>query len=172
MAFPSTRLTSTRTLHCPLAPASGERVRERGLLARLALTGLLGIGYEVLVVRVLCQVTEDTVYTFAMLLAVYLVGSAAGAAGYRRWLVARRDRDALLDTLLGALAAAGLKLSTRVCWPASLSTFNVSSPSQLTRKRVGIRMSPAAPYASQAPSFAGSHVSATRRPSAFSATLA
>ena len=31
----------------------------------LAATGLLGIGYEVLVVRVLSQVAENTVYTFA-----------------------------------------------------------------------------------------------------------
>lgn len=51
-------------------------------LWRLAATGLLGIGYEVLVVRVLSQVAENTVYTFAMLLAVYLVGSALGAAAY------------------------------------------------------------------------------------------
>jgi len=41
-----------------------------------------------------------------------------------------------------------------------------------TATRVGIRKSPAAPYASHAPSFAGSHKSATRRPSAFNGTLA
>ena len=39
---------------------------------------LLGIGYEVLVVRVLSEVAENTVYTFAMLLAVYLIGTAIG----------------------------------------------------------------------------------------------
>ena len=61
---------------------------------RLAVTGLLGIGYEVLVVRVLSQVTEDTVYTFALLLAVYLVGSAAGAAAYQRWLAPARRSGA------------------------------------------------------------------------------
>ena len=66
--------------------AAPDRARARGVLSRLAVTGLLGIGYEVLVVRVLSQVTENTVYTFAMLLAVYLVGTAAGAAGYQRWL--------------------------------------------------------------------------------------
>ncbi len=33
----------------------------------LAWTGFLGIGFEVAVVRVLSQVTEDTVYTFALL---------------------------------------------------------------------------------------------------------
>jgi spermidine synthase len=52
----------------------------RRLQALLAATGLLGIGYEVGVVRVLSQVAEDTVYTFALLLAVYLVGTALGAA--------------------------------------------------------------------------------------------
>jgi hypothetical protein len=49
-------------------------VRALSVLARLAATGFLGIGYEVVVVRVLGQVTEDTVYTFAALLAVYLGG--------------------------------------------------------------------------------------------------
>ena len=56
----------------------------RGALPLLAATGLLGIGYEVLVVRILSEVSENTVYTFAMLLAVYLVGTAFGAAAYRR----------------------------------------------------------------------------------------
>jgi spermidine synthase len=86
-------------------PGSGAR---RTALARLALTGLLGIGYEVLVVRVLSQVAEDTVYTFAMLLAVYLVGSALGAAAYQRWLARHADPDKLGDVLLCALAAACL----------------------------------------------------------------
>ena len=55
---------------------------------------------------------EDTVYTFALLLAVYLVGSAAGAAAYQRWgRVWPRDR------LLFALAAACL-LGTGSLWSA------------------------------------------------------
>lgn len=65
-------------------------------LLTLALTGLLGIGYEVLVVRVLSQVTENTLFTFAILLAVYLVGTALGAAAYARWNDGRVTRDALL----------------------------------------------------------------------------
>lgn len=64
----------------PLGPRTSNRP-----LALLALTGLLGIAYEVLAVRVLSQVAEDTVYTFALLLAVYLAGSALGAAAYARW---------------------------------------------------------------------------------------
>jgi spermidine synthase len=92
------------------APTAKPAVHARaaGVLLRLALTGLLGIAYEVLVVRVLSQVSENTVYTFALLLAVYLVGTAAGAAGYQRWLVARTKPAALTDALLGALATACL----------------------------------------------------------------
>jgi len=86
-----------------------------GALLLLAATGLLGIGYEVLVVRVLSQVAENTVYTFAMLLAVYLVGAAAGAAAYTRWLSGRDDR--LRDRLLSMLAAACL-LGTLNLWGA------------------------------------------------------
>src|SRR5262249_53529582 len=71
----------------PPREAPVDRGRSRILLIKLAVTGLLGIGYEVLVVRVLSQVTESTVYTFATLLAVYLVGSAVGAAAYQRWLL-------------------------------------------------------------------------------------
>jgi spermidine synthase len=50
--------------------ASPARAGGSGALSILAATGFLGIGYEVLVVRVLSQVAENTVYTFAMLLAV------------------------------------------------------------------------------------------------------
>ncbi|MFC4309298.1 fused MFS/spermidine synthase [Steroidobacter flavus] len=59
------------------------------ILLLLGATGLLGIGYEVLVVRALSQVAENTVYTFALLLAVYLIGTALGAAIYGRWFIAR-----------------------------------------------------------------------------------
>ena len=87
------------------APAMPVR---NGALALLAVTGLLGIGYEVLVVRVLSQVAENTVYTFAMLLAVYLVGTAAGAAAYQRWLAGAREPEVLRDRLLWMLAVACL----------------------------------------------------------------
>lgn len=48
--------------------------------------GLLGIGYEVTSIRLLSQTIENTVYSFASLLAVYLLGAATGAAAYQRWL--------------------------------------------------------------------------------------
>jgi spermidine synthase len=94
-----------------------DRRAVRGAMTRLAVTGFLGISYEVLVVRVLGQVTEETVYTFALLLAVYLAGTAAGAAGYQRWLARGRDRDGLGDRLIAALAFACL-LGTASLWAA------------------------------------------------------
>ncbi|CAD6880747.1 hypothetical protein [Methylomonas albis] len=96
----------------PVQQANPVSPESRRTLVRLAFTGLLGIAYEVLVVRVLSQVSEDTVYTFAMLLAVYLVGSALGAAAYQRWLTQHRHREMLTDQLLCALAVACLTGTT------------------------------------------------------------
>ncbi len=71
---------------CRETPREAER---RALSWTLAATGLLGIGYEVLGVRVLAEVLENTVYTYAALLGVYLLGTAIGGAFYqsfgRRW---------------------------------------------------------------------------------------
>ncbi|MBC7379956.1 MAG: fused MFS/spermidine synthase, partial [Burkholderiaceae bacterium] len=102
--------------------ARGDPSRRR-IVATLGVTGLLGIGYEVLAVRVLSQVTENTVYTYAVLLAVYLLGTAAGAWLYQ-W---RGDRRAqvpgagatgapVLQQLLLALAAAMLLCGASLWW--------------------------------------------------------
>lgn len=90
--------------------ASGIEIERRPshVLLLLGATGLLGIGYEVLVVRALSQVAENTVYTFALLLAVYLIGTALGAAIYGRWLVRNAARSTLLTSLIQILAAACL----------------------------------------------------------------
>jgi len=110
----------------PAALPPRDRPRARRALIRLALTGFLGIAYEVLGVRVLGQVTEGTAYTFAMLLAIYLAGGAAGAAGYQRWL-ARRDRDGLGDRLLVALASACL-VGTGSLWAAARIKAGIAGP--------------------------------------------
>jgi len=47
-------------------------------------TGLLGIGFEIAGIRVLSQVLENTVYTYAAALAIYLGGTALGAALYQK----------------------------------------------------------------------------------------
>jgi spermidine synthase len=56
------------------------------LLVVLFASGLFGVGLEVVGVQVLSQVLENTVYTFADVLAVYLVGTAVGAAIYTRFV--------------------------------------------------------------------------------------
>ncbi len=75
----------------------------RGVGLRLFITGLLGIGYEVLAVRVLSQVTENTVYTYAMLLAVFLLGTALGAALLRRSGLSIQVTTERIDQALGVL---------------------------------------------------------------------
>jgi spermidine synthase len=99
-------------------PEATPRTRPAGApgatLARLAATGFLGIGFEILTVRVLSQVAEDTVYTFALLLAVYLIGTSAGAAVHHRLRgsdepsPAVRERLMLGVGLACTLATAGL----------------------------------------------------------------
>lgn len=82
---------------------------DNGVLLKLLVTGFLGIGYEVLVVRVLSQVSEDTVFTFALLLAIYLIGTAIGAALYQRYFLSRdSENKSLGDRLLCWLAIACL----------------------------------------------------------------
>ncbi len=117
-------------------PVARTAPHARGVAVRLALTGLLGIGYEVLVVRVLSQVAEDTVYTFAMLLAVYLVGSAAGAAAYERWSAKLDDARTPDNPLLCAMASTCI-VSTASLWfaeqlkAAALHIFGASMSSAI-----------------------------------------
>jgi spermidine synthase len=108
----------------PAGPAA------RAGLWLLAGTGLLGIGYEVLVVRILSQVAENTVYTFAILLATYLVGTALGAAAYQRWMSGSHEPDRSRDRLLRALAAVCLlgTLSLAGAEPAKAALLRVLGP--------------------------------------------
>lgn len=64
-----------------VAPPPVPRLQAAGRenLFWLFLTGLLGIGFEVLAVRTVSQILENTIYTFAALLAVYLLSTALGA---------------------------------------------------------------------------------------------
>lgn len=100
------RMTSLAAREAQPSPRSGPGAR--ALPWRLAATGLLGIGHEVLVVRVLSQVTEATVYSYALLLAVYLGGTALGAALWQRMAAqagSGSTEEARTRWLLGALAA-------------------------------------------------------------------
>lgn len=76
----------------------------KGLLVAVFMTGLLGIGYEVIIVRVIGQVLENTVYTFASILSVYLLGTASGAALYQRYA----PRQAFAEVLTWLLQATSI----------------------------------------------------------------
>lgn len=81
----------------------------RGLATALFVTGFLGIGYEVLVVRAMSQSLENTVYSFASTLSVYLLGTAGGAAIYQRTAFRKPFSETLsyLLTLLSGLTLLG-----------------------------------------------------------------
>ncbi len=93
------------------------------LLPLLAATGLLGIGYEVLLVRALSQIAENTVYTFAIMLAVYLIGTTLGAAAYARWFIRTTDQTRLRDRLLQALAGLCLLGTVLLVWAADVKSW-------------------------------------------------
>jgi spermidine synthase len=95
--------TSTTQSHTP--SASG--LSTRRLNITIFLTGLLGIAYEVVGVRVLAEVLENTIYTFAAVLSIYLLGTALGAALYQR-LGQRTDDHLILRVLLFALSTSCL----------------------------------------------------------------
>ncbi|KAF2990856.1 Polyamine aminopropyltransferase [Methylocystis sp. MJC1] len=74
----------------------------RRLTITLFATGLLGIAFETLVVRLAAQILQDTVYTFAALLAAYLLGVAAGGLLWQRF--GRQGDHSSLGWLLAASA--------------------------------------------------------------------
>jgi spermidine synthase len=75
---------STRSAVTAAADQAATGQREQAPYRLLAVTGLLGVAYEVIAFRVLSQVTENTVYSYALLLAVYLTGTAVGSALFDR----------------------------------------------------------------------------------------
>ncbi len=76
------------------------------LLLILAGTGLLGIALETLVIRLAAQVLQNTIFSFAVLLAAYLIGTAIGGLLWQR---ARQKPGA---PALGALLAAASLTTT------------------------------------------------------------
>lgn len=115
---PAAPSATSATSDISTPPNRGHRVP-----ALLVATGVLGIGYEVLAVRVLSQVTESTVYSYALLLAMYLLGTAAGAALYQRLAPRAGDVRVLRDRLLLALAAAVLLSGLALGWADALCAW-------------------------------------------------
>lgn len=70
----------------------------------LLVTGFLGISLEMAGVRALSMTLENTVYSFAIALAAYLIATTLGAGIYHRWLRQRQAVD-LLAWLFPAMAS-------------------------------------------------------------------
>lgn len=87
-------------------PENGDKLivwRFDSILITLFFTGFIGIGYEILCTRALAQFFEDSVYTYSLLLMVYLLGTALGAWVYHK-LFARFDFQRALHFLLTGLS--------------------------------------------------------------------
>ena len=95
------------------APISHSRIA-----ATLFVTGLIGIGYETAGVRVLAQVLEGTIFTYAAVLTVFLLGTAAGAAGYHRWWLNREPMQLLASLLVFTSASGFLAIACLAQTPA------------------------------------------------------
>ena len=89
----------------PRVASHTKTISRARLMVTLLATGFLGIGFELVVVRVLSQVLENTVFSYASTLAIYLVGTALGAALYQRY-ARERPVTPTLNASLIALAGA------------------------------------------------------------------
>lgn len=125
---------STRSVDHPATPLQTTPVAGRlpvRLAATLFVTGLLGMGFEILTVRLLGQSLENTVYTYAAILAAYLLGTALGGAVRNR--LAPRSAAAIPSLLLAlagslVLAAWVLMLTppAHVRWRAALGNGSIA----------------------------------------------
>ncbi len=98
-------------------------------------TGLAGIGLEVVTVLIMSLLLQNTVYTFANILTVYLVGTAAGAWLYQHFLKHKSyDRsDNLTVGLLLSLALAVVLVAILVRGGPSILEFLAPSGAKYAR---------------------------------------
>ena len=97
------------------------------LFILLFLTGFAGIGFEVIGMQILSQVFRNTIYTFANILGVFLVGTAIGAWIYS--FIIKKVNDSF-NTIIGVLLA-GLTFSvTLAAFPLtnSLTILHTIAP--------------------------------------------
>jgi len=134
-AFRARGVADPVTVHAGLLTAPG-------LAGALAATGLLGIGFEVTVVRVLSQVTQNTVYTFAMVLAVYLTGTAIGGFAWQLWHDPSADplrrRRLLLVLLAGACLLSAAALSASPALATALAASLPATPAGAMSAEAGL----------------------------------
>ena len=111
--------------HAAPAPASSRRpLREAPVLATIALSGFCALGAEVIWTRILSLLLGATVYTFSLILAVFLaglgLGSSVGSALARDLARPRLALGACQILLVAAIAwAAHTMANSLPYWPVS-----------------------------------------------------
>ena len=127
----SNRGRASRRKSAPSHVASNvSAMSSRRIGITLFFTGLLGIGFELVGVRVISQVLENTVYTYAAVLAVFLAGTALGASFYQRFGAGRDFASTLMALLSGVgltcLVSTGLLAFALPVYRLSRSVFGDS----------------------------------------------
>ncbi len=111
-------------------PKSEKASLEHRFWVTVFMTGLLGLGYEMAGIRILSHVLENTVFTFACVLAVYLIGTASGAFLIQRLKSAdpRKTVNSLLLFLGAAILLSGfLGGVAERCYDSLRATLGSSS---------------------------------------------
>jgi spermidine synthase len=106
--------TKTETVNLPIAWGYGR------ILAASFLVGFIGLGFEMLWVRVLMIVNKSTAYGFPSILFIYLLGLALGGAVFGR--MADRSKNPLLLFCKIELAGAALAAFTFLAFYLSLDS--------------------------------------------------
>ena len=104
-----------------------DKIPARMVYAVLFMTGLAAIGLEIAIIHFLKQILQNTVYTFANILSVYLLGTAIGAWGFQ-WLVKRFARKTatlqkLPQYIFMAMTVSVLLVVVMLCNSDQLLTF-------------------------------------------------
>lgn len=125
----------------PALPEGAPQAGDWALAARLALTGFLGIAFETVMIRGLSLVLENTVFTFAAILATYLGATALGAALQSRAAWSRDVRWLALGLAASAVAGGlGLWQAPDLYWvlreTLGDSTWSVAAAEMLTAASV------------------------------------
>jgi spermidine synthase len=95
----------------PTTPGVGDGSRPTLALALAFVSGLTSLGYQVLWTRLLASGTGNSTYVFTLILGVFLIGIAIGAAAFaviRRWIGRPVRLIAAAQIGVGALAIVGL----------------------------------------------------------------
>jgi spermidine synthase len=83
--------------------SSGRPAQSTGILQLLFLTGLVTMGMEVIWIRIFTPYIGPVVYSFAMVLVAYLLGTFAGSQTYRFWSRKNSSESRLLWISLAVL---------------------------------------------------------------------